>query len=128
VNGPVLWPFTRPRPAFAVAVTMDRTAIARGRLNGLVAGGACHGMEDRRDPLHSGFRLADGMINVRKLMRLKLDKPLLAYLGACDTAKGLIMAEEAFHLCSAMLFTGFRSVVGTMWWVDSRTSQVFAFD
>jgi hypothetical protein len=39
VNGPVLWPFTRPRPAFAVAVTMDRTAIARGRLNGLVAGG-----------------------------------------------------------------------------------------
>jgi CHAT domain-containing protein len=78
---------------------------------------ACHGMEDWRDPLHSGFRLADGMINVRKLMRLKLDKPLLAYLGACDTAKGLIMAEEAFHLCSAMLFTGFKSVVGTMWWV-----------
>jgi hypothetical protein len=77
---------------------------------------ACHGEQDSADPLASGFRLADQTMTVRDLMRLKLDKPLLAYLGACDTAKGHDdLAEEAFHLCSAMLFTGFRSVIGTMW-------------
>jgi hypothetical protein len=68
---------------------------------------ACHGEQDSADPLASGFRLADQTMTVRDLMRLKLDKPLLAYLGACDTAKGHDdLAEEAFHLCSAMLFTG----------------------
>jgi CHAT domain-containing protein len=77
---------------------------------------ACHGTQDDDDPLASGFQLAGGSMTFRDLMRLKLEKPLLAYLGACDTAKGHdYLAEEAFHLCSAMLFMGFKSVVGTMW-------------
>jgi CHAT domain-containing protein len=77
---------------------------------------ACHGTQDENDPLASGFRLADRPMTVRDLMRLKLEKPLLAYLSACDTAKGQdYLAEEVFHLCSAMLFTGFKSVVSTMW-------------
>jgi hypothetical protein len=74
---------------------------------------ACHGEQGSADPLASGFRLADQTMTVRNLMRLKL---LLAYLGACGTAKGHEdLAEEPFHLCPAMLFTGCRSVIGTMW-------------
>jgi hypothetical protein len=77
---------------------------------------ACHGVTDREDPLHSGFRLADNVIAIRDLMRLRLKKPLLAYLSACETARGLdMLSEEAFHLSSAMLFTGFSSVIGTLW-------------
>jgi CHAT domain-containing protein len=79
---------------------------------------ACHGIQDSADPLRSGFSLGDGRITVRDLTGLRLDKAFLAFLSACETAKGLsVLPEEAFHLCATMLYTGFRSVIGTMWYV-----------
>jgi CHAT domain-containing protein len=79
---------------------------------------ACHGGQDYENPLQSGFSLGNGRITVRDLTGLRLDKAFLAFLSACETAKGLsVLPEEAFHLCAAMLYTGFRSVIGTMWYV-----------
>jgi len=43
----------------------------------------------------------------------------VAYLSACHTTVGDEESlDEAIHLASAMQFSGFRSVIGTMWAVD----------
>jgi CHAT domain-containing protein len=77
---------------------------------------ACHGQQDLKKPLESGFMLSDGMLTVRELMRLDLKNAFLAFLSACETAKGDPgHPDQNFHLAAAMLFVGFRSVIGTMW-------------
>jgi CHAT domain-containing protein len=77
---------------------------------------ACHGQQDHRTPLESGFRLRDGTLTVRKLMQLRLPRAIFAFLCACETAKGAQdQPDQAIHLAGAMLFCGFRSVIGTMW-------------
>ena len=77
---------------------------------------ACHGHQDLHNPLDSGFVMQDGMLTVAKLMSLNLDKAFLAFLSACETAKGdKVQPNQAIHLAATMLFAGFKSVIGTMW-------------
>jgi CHAT domain-containing protein len=77
---------------------------------------ACHGVQDPRDPLQSGFCLQDGKLTVQRLMDLKPPLASLAFLSACETAKGAEnQPDQTVHLAAAMLFCGFRSVIGTMW-------------
>jgi CHAT domain-containing protein len=77
---------------------------------------ACHGVQDQHDPLSSGFCLGDGKLTVSELMDIKLDHAFLAFLSACETAKGdKEQPDQVIHLAAAMLFCGFRSVVATMW-------------
>jgi CHAT domain-containing protein len=76
---------------------------------------ACHGHQ-HEDPLKSCFALQDGRLTISALMDLKLPKAMLAYLSACETAKGdKKQPDQAVHLAASMLFCGFRSVVATMW-------------
>jgi CHAT domain-containing protein len=76
---------------------------------------ACHGHQ-HEDPLKSCFALHDGRLAISALMDLQLPKAMLAYLSACETAKGdKKQPDQAVHLAASMLFCGFRSVVGTMW-------------
>jgi CHAT domain-containing protein len=77
---------------------------------------ACHGIQHPTDPLSSGFCLQDGNLTVSRLMELDLKDSLLAFLSACETAKGdTIQPDQTVHLAATMLFVGFRSVVATMW-------------
>jgi CHAT domain-containing protein len=77
---------------------------------------ACHGLQNARDPLDSGFCLGDGKLTISKLMDIKLDRAFLAFLSACETAKGdKEQPDQVIHLAAAMLFCGFRSIVATMW-------------
>jgi CHAT domain-containing protein len=77
---------------------------------------ACHGFHDPQDSLHSGFVMADGLLTVDMLMSLNLTKGFLAFLSACETARGDgRQPDQAINLATAMLFVGFKSVVGTMW-------------
>jgi CHAT domain-containing protein len=77
---------------------------------------ACHGVQDLEDPLKSGFCLGDGKLSVSELMDIKLEHPFLAFLSACETAKGdRKQPDQAIHLAAAMLFCGFPNVVATMW-------------
>jgi CHAT domain-containing protein len=79
---------------------------------------ACHGVQDMHNATQSGFCLNDGRLTIAKLMELKLDKAFLAFLSACETAKGdEKQPDQVMHLAAAMLFAGFRSVVATMWYV-----------
>jgi len=78
---------------------------------------ACHGEQDPKDPLNSGFGLRDGRLTVAALMKLNLKNSLFAYLSACETAKGDgNQPDQSVHLAAAMLFIGFHSVVATMWY------------
>jgi CHAT domain-containing protein len=77
---------------------------------------ACHGVQDLEDPLKSGFCLGDGKLSVSELMGIKLEHPFLAFLSACETAKGdRNQPDQVIHLAAAMLFCGFPNVVATMW-------------
>jgi CHAT domain-containing protein len=77
---------------------------------------ACHGVQDQEDPLNSGFCLGDGKLTVSDLMDIRLDRAFLAFLSACETAKGdKNQPDQVIHLAAAMLFRGCRSVVATMW-------------
>jgi hypothetical protein len=85
---------------------------------------ACHGTQDLENPLTGGLILTDGCLKVSEIMRQpEVDKVLdvkksmsLAFLSACDTAKGdKDVPDEVMHLAATLLFSGFGSVVATMW-------------
>ena len=78
---------------------------------------ACHGSQDLQDPLDSAFILDNGeCMTVSLIMRQCIQEGSLAYLSACETATGdQNVPDEAMHLAASLLFSGFRSVVGTMW-------------
>jgi CHAT domain-containing protein len=80
---------------------------------------ACHGVQDAADATQSGFCLGDGRLTIPKLMELKLDHAFVAFLSACETAKGdKAQPDQAMHLAAAMLFSGFKNVVATMWYAN----------
>ncbi|KAJ7160573.1 CHAT domain-containing protein [Mycena crocata] len=85
---------------------------------------ACHGTQNLQQPLDSGLILRDGSLKVSDIMRrsensAQLDlrsHMALAFLGACETAKGdTIVPDEAMHLAATLQFAGFRGVVATLW-------------
>jgi CHAT domain-containing protein len=76
---------------------------------------ASHGVQATQ-PLKSSFVLQDGNLAIEDIMRLNLSRAVLAFLSACQTAKGdRDVPDQAVHLAASMLFCGFKSVVGTMW-------------
>jgi CHAT domain-containing protein len=77
---------------------------------------ACHGVQDSEDATKSGFCLNDGRLTISDLMGLNVKHGFLAFLSACETAKGSEdQPDQAMHLAAAMLFVGFKSVIATMW-------------
>lgn len=77
---------------------------------------ACHGHQDRKNPLESGFLMHDQMLTVSQLMKHDFPNAFLAFLSACETAKGdAKQPDQVIHLAATMLFVGFKSVIGTMW-------------
>jgi CHAT domain-containing protein len=77
---------------------------------------ACHGIQHPKMPLESGFCLTDDRLTIARLMELSLEHAFLAFLSACETAKGdEKQPDQTIHLAAAMLFVGFKSVVATMW-------------
>jgi CHAT domain-containing protein len=77
---------------------------------------ACHGIQDPISPLKSCFCVSDGTVSVQELMNLDLKNAFLAFLSACETAKGdRQQPDQTIHLAAAMLFVGFKSVIATLW-------------
>lgn len=77
---------------------------------------ACHGEQNAHNALASGFTMSDKTLTVAQIMKLQLPNARLAFLSACETAKGdKSQPDQVVHLAAAMLFVGFKSVVGTMW-------------
>lgn len=77
---------------------------------------ACHGEQHAEEPLESAFILDAGPLTISRIMRERIPSDALAFLSACQTAKGdASRPDEHIHLAASMLFAGFQGVVGTMW-------------
>ena len=77
---------------------------------------ACHGIQDALEPLHSGLKLDDGLLRISRIMKEKMPNGALAFLCACETAKGdAKLPDELLSLGASMIFSGFQRVVATMW-------------
>lgn len=85
---------------------------------------ACHGQQDK-DALRSGFVMEDGLLTVADLMRLELPNASFAFLSACHAAaiNPENPPDEVLHLAATMLYSGFRSIIATMWYVPSVPSM-----
>jgi CHAT domain-containing protein len=77
---------------------------------------ACHGIQHKHEPHKSRFCLSTCDLAISELMALDLQDAFLAFLSACETARGDEKhADETVHLAASLLFAGFKSVVATMW-------------
>src|ERR1700761_6074526 len=78
---------------------------------------ACHGVQHISQPTESALILAgSSRLTLSKIMQLNLSRRDLAFLSACQTAKGdEKVSDEAVHLAAGMLVAGYRGVIATMW-------------
>ena len=77
---------------------------------------ACHGEQNKKNPLESSLILEDGRLEISRIMQESTPNASLAVLLACETATGdEDLPDEAMHLGATLLFAGFRGVVATMW-------------
>jgi len=89
---------------------------------------AVHGFADTQYPERSALVLGkdstdDGLLQVREIIRLKLNAQL-ATLSACDTGIGKLQGEEGIsNLAEAFLVAGARSVVASLWSADDTSAS-----
>ncbi|KAG1856627.1 CHAT domain-containing protein [Suillus subalutaceus] len=85
---------------------------------------ACHGMPNRQQPFESSFAMRDGPLMIKDIIRSNWQNPEFAFLSACHTTVGHEKSpDESIHLAAAMQFSGFRSVIGSMWSVDDEVAR-----
>ncbi|KAG2141845.1 TPR-like protein [Suillus clintonianus] len=85
---------------------------------------ACHGMPNRTHPFDSSFAMRDGPLMIKDIIRSNWQNPEFAFLSACHTTVGDEKSpDELIHLAAAMQFSGFRSVIGSMWSVDDDVAR-----
>ncbi|KAG2111124.1 TPR-like protein [Suillus clintonianus] len=85
---------------------------------------ACHGMPHRTQSFDSSFAMRDGPLMIKEIIRSNWQNPEFAFLSACHTTVGHEKSpDEAIHLAAAMQFSGFRSVIGSMWSVDDEVAR-----
>ncbi|KAI0344929.1 hypothetical protein BDW22DRAFT_979978 [Trametopsis cervina] len=102
------------------------SAVAQSMSEAHILHISSHGQQ-HPDPLKSQFILRGGSLTIAQLMKLNLKNATLAFLSACETAKGSEeQPDQVVHLAASMLFCGFRSVVGTMWRMTDADGPLIA--
>ncbi|KAF8155885.1 CHAT domain-containing protein [Crassisporium funariophilum] len=84
---------------------------------------SCHGYRDYTNIFQSSFHLHNkSELTLIDLVKARLPNADFAFLSACHSASGAVeeTPDEVIHLSAAMQFSGFRSVVGTMWEIGDR--------
>jgi CHAT domain-containing protein len=95
--------------------TLQQLRTALVGMNAHILHLACHAAQADR-PLESALLMSDGGLSIQELMTFHLPDAVLAFLSACQTARGSErQPDQAVHLTASMLFCGFRSVIGTIW-------------
>ncbi|KAG2114104.1 CHAT domain-containing protein [Suillus cothurnatus] len=85
---------------------------------------ACHGKQDRTQPYHSHFVMRDEHLTLLDIMEKDIPHAEFAFLSACHTAVGDEKTpDEVIHLAAGLQFSGFKSVIGTLWEVDDSVAQ-----
>ncbi|KAG2113266.1 CHAT domain-containing protein [Suillus cothurnatus] len=85
---------------------------------------ACHGMPNQQRPFKSSFTMHDGPLMIKDIIRSNWQNPEFAFLSACHTTMGDENSpDESIHLAAAMQFSGFHSVIGSMWSVNDDVAR-----
>lgn len=88
---------------------------------------ACHASQSTSDPTASAFHLYDGTLSLADIMKKSFKNAGLAFLSACQTAKGdADLPDEAVHLAAGMLMAGFPAVIATMWSIRDEDGPLIA--
>lgn len=88
---------------------------------------ACHGVQDAVNPINSAFIFNDNRLTLHEIMKQSFSHTELAFLSACQTAKGdSTLPEEAVHLAAGMLMAGYGSIVATMWSIQDDDAPIVA--
>ncbi|KAG2078620.1 hypothetical protein BDR04DRAFT_956867, partial [Suillus decipiens] len=87
---------------------------------------ACHGKQDPVQPYHSHFVMKDEHLTLLDIMERDIPHAEFAFLFACHTVIGDEKTpDEVIHPATGLQFSGFKSVVGTLWEVvDSVAKHV----
>ncbi|OJA18780.1 hypothetical protein AZE42_01624 [Rhizopogon vesiculosus] len=114
-------------PVLSFTSLVDSDATVQGALDALSRHQwlhlASHGMPNREKPFDSSFAMRDGPLTITDIIRSRMRNPEFAFLSACHTTVGHASSpDEAIHLAAAMQFSGFRSVIGSMWSVDDEAA------
>ncbi|KAG1775462.1 CHAT domain-containing protein [Suillus placidus] len=116
-------------PAMANCTTISRDAATRaGALQALQQNTwvhlACHGKQDPTQPYNSHFVMRDEPLTLLDIMERDIPHAEFAFLSACHTAVGDEKTpDEVIHLAAGLQFSGFKSVVGTLWEVDDAVAK-----
>ncbi|KAG2136723.1 CHAT domain-containing protein [Suillus clintonianus] len=85
---------------------------------------ACHGKQDHDQPYNSHFVMRDKPLTLLDIMEEDIPHAEFAFLSACHTAAGDDETpDEVIHLAAGIQFSGFKSVVGTLWEVDDAVAK-----
>ncbi|KAG1785463.1 CHAT domain-containing protein [Suillus plorans] len=85
---------------------------------------ACHGKQDPKQPYNSHFVMRDEDLTLLDIMERDIPHAEFAFLSACHTAVGdEETPDEVIHLAAGLQFSGFKSVIGTLWQVDDSVAQ-----
>jgi CHAT domain-containing protein/tetratricopeptide (TPR) repeat protein len=85
---------------------------------------ACHGKQDPVQPYYSHFVMRDEHLTLLDIMERDIPRAEFAFLSACHTAVGdKETPDEVIHLAAGIQFSGFKSVVGTLWEVDDSVAK-----
>ncbi|KAG2034421.1 CHAT domain-containing protein [Suillus americanus] len=116
-------------PAIANPTTLVGDAATRaGALQALQCNTwvhlACHGKQDHEQPYYSHFAMRDKPLTLLDIMDNNAPHAEFAFLSACHTATGdEETPDEAIHLAAGLQFSGFKSVIGTLWVVDDAVAK-----
>ncbi|KAG1888265.1 CHAT domain-containing protein [Suillus subluteus] len=85
---------------------------------------ACHGKQDHDQPYYSHFAMKDEPLTLLDIMENDAPQAEFAFLSACHTAAGdEDTPDEVIHLAAGLQFSGFKSVIGTLWVVDDAVAK-----
>ncbi|MFC5212380.1 CHAT domain-containing protein [Streptomyces coerulescens] len=108
--------------------TVDRRAVRRALPNHSCLHFAGHARHDPVRPAASGLRChgegGSALLTVEDIARLRLDSAELAFLSACETARGTArLPDEALHLAGALQLAGYAHVVAAQWVAEDATAR-----
>ncbi|KAG2086768.1 CHAT domain-containing protein [Suillus discolor] len=85
---------------------------------------ACHGKQDPKQPYDSHFVMKDEHLTLLDIMEKDIPQAEFAFLSACHTAVGdKETPDEVIHLAAGLQFSGFKSVIGTLWEVEDSVAK-----
>ncbi|KAG1779878.1 CHAT domain-containing protein [Suillus placidus] len=116
-------------PAAANCTTISGDAATRaGALQALEENTwvhlACHGKQDPAQPYNSHFVMRGELLTLLDIMDTDILHTEFAFLSACHTTVGDEKTpDEVIHLAAGLQFSGFKSIVGTLWEVDDAVAK-----